>query len=323
VLRELRQEDADAAARLAVAVNPHRIMTAELVRREASAPGERHWVVEENGGIAGYAYAGSRAPGTGRFWIGVHPDQRHRGLGTELYLAATAHLTDAPRLRTWVDDDPDGERFVRARGYELRSEDRVSELDLRGERPMLPEPDLGDYRLVSLSEAIEPVDRLFARCRGGEVELPDDLVEWKWDELEHPNLSWEGSYVVLDGAEPAALGFLTVDFERRLAYNLLTATFPAYRRRGLALLVKLASIRWAAAEKIERLVTENDADNSSVLELNERLGYRRLYDQGIWVLERERPSGPRHRERLLATESRTGSAELLGNDPVCKHRFVT
>jgi hypothetical protein len=34
------------------------------------------------------------------------------------------------------------------------------------------------------------------------------------------------------------------------------------------------------------LLTENDAENSSVLALNDRLGYRRLYDQGIWVRRR-------------------------------------
>ena len=90
------------------------------------------------------------------------------------------------------------------------------------------------------------------------------------------------------GEEPAALGFLTVDLERRVAYNILTATFPAYRRRGLALLVKLASIRWAAENGIERVLTENDAENASVLALNKRLGYRRLYDQGTWALERVR-----------------------------------
>ncbi len=286
MLRRLRDEDADAAARLSLTINPHRIVTGELVRRKATAPGEKHWVVEDDENVVGYAYAGPGSPGTGRFWIGVHPSRRDRGLGTELYRVATAHLGESPKLRTWVDGDPASERFVRSRGFELTSIDRVSELDLRAWRPVPPEPDPGGYRVVSLAESLGPVEDLFARCRSGEVQLPDDLVEWKWDELEHPNLSREGSFVVLDGEEPAALGFLTVDLERRVAYNVLTATFPAHRRRGLALLVKLASMRWAAENGIERLLTENDAENSSVLALNDRLGYRRLYDQGIWVLQR-------------------------------------
>jgi GNAT superfamily N-acetyltransferase len=286
VLRELRQEDADAAARLSLAINPHRVETGERVWQRATTPRQRDWVVDEDGTLAGYAYAYPASTGTGRFWIGGHPDRRGRGLGAELYGAATAHLGEAPRLRTWVDGDPAGERFVRARGFELTSVDRVSELDLRVWRPVPPEPKPGGYRVVSLAESLGPVEKLFARCRSGQVELPDDLVEWKWDELEHPNLTREGSFVVLRGEEPAALGFLTIDLERRVAYNVLTATFPAHRRRGLALLVKLASTRWAAANGIERLLTENDAENASVLALNDRLGYRRLYDQGTWVCRR-------------------------------------
>ena len=50
---------------------------------------------------------------------------------------------------------------------------------------------------------------------------------------------------MLDGDQrPVAFGFLTVDLQRRVAYNQLTATLPDYRRRGLALLVKLATTRW-------------------------------------------------------------------------------
>ena len=286
MLRRLRDEDADAAARLSLTINPHRIVTGELVRRKSTAPGEKHWVVEDDEKVVGYACAGPGSPETGRFWIGVDPDRRGRGLGSELYRVATAHLGEAPELRTWVDGDSAGERFVRSRGFELTSVDRVSELDLRAWRPVLPEPEPGGYRVLSLAESLGPVEQLFARCRSGEVELPDDLAQWKWDELEHPNLSREGSFVVLEGEEPTALGLLTVDLERRVAYNVLTATFPAHRRRGLALLVKLASMRWAAANGIERLLTENDAENSSVLALNDRLGYRRLYDQGIWVRRR-------------------------------------
>jgi mycothiol synthase len=70
----------------------------------------------------------------------------------------------------------------------------------------------------------------------------------------------------------------------------MTATLPEYRRRGLALLVKLAAARWAADAGIERLLTENDEDNAGMLTINERLGYRPLYDQRGWALELEPPS---------------------------------
>jgi GNAT superfamily N-acetyltransferase len=287
VIRELEQNDADAAARLGLAVNPHRIETGELVWLRASKPAQRDWVAEADGGIAGHAFAGVTAAGKGRFWIGVHPEQRCRGIGAELYRAVEEHLrsTGVSRLRTWVDGDTAGERFVRERGFELTGADRVADLDPRAvDLARLPELE-GSLHLATLAETLPQVEELFKRCRSGEVDLPPDLVEWKWDELELPNLSLEGSFVVLDGDRPVSLGFLTVDPKRRLAYNVLTATLPGHRRQGLALVVKLATTRWAAENGIERLLTENDRENLPMLELNDSLGYRPLYEQGIWVLE--------------------------------------
>jgi len=50
VIRELRREDAEAVAQLALTVNPHRIETAELIwQRASTAPREarrRDWVAE-------------------------------------------------------------------------------------------------------------------------------------------------------------------------------------------------------------------------------------------------------------------------------------
>ncbi len=253
----------------------------------------RDWVAESGGEIVGYAHAAldSSAPGRGkaRLWIGVRREQRGQGIGAELFRIVEEHLRsgNATRLRTWVDGDPAGERFVRQRGFELTGADRVSDVDPRAvDLSRLRELEAGNLRLVSLAEALDDVEALFERYSAGEAELPNDLAEWKWDDLAHPNLSQEGSFVVLDGDQPAAFCFLTVDPERGVAHNQLTATLPGYRRRGLALLVKLATTRWAAANGIERILTENDRENSGMLALNESLGYRPIYDQGIWVLER-------------------------------------
>jgi GNAT superfamily N-acetyltransferase len=297
VIRELRKEDVEAAARLGLAVNPHRIETGELIWHRATKPPpralHRDWVAELGERLVGHAFAGlepsAAKPGKGRFWIGVAPDRRGRGIGTALYRTVEAHLRSggARRLRTWVDGDPAGERFVRQRGFELTGGDRVAEVDPRAvDLSRLPELEASGLRLAPLTEVLDRVEALFELCRAGRIDLPDDLAEWKWDELEHPNLSHEGSFVVLDGEQPVSLGFLTVDPARRVAYNQLTATLPRYRRRGLALLVKLATTRWAAANGIERLLTENDRKNGAMLSLNDSLGYRPLYDQGIWVLER-------------------------------------
>jgi GNAT superfamily N-acetyltransferase len=287
VIRELRKEDAEPTARLSLVVNPHRIETGAMVWARASKPPQRDWIAESDGTVVGHAYAGLLASGKGRFWIGVHPEQRGRGIGSELYRTVEEHLASAARIRTWVDGDPAGKRFVRQRGFEQTGADRVSDIDPRAvDLSRLPELEPADLRMVPLAEALDEVEALFARLRADEIDLPPDLVEWKWDDLDHPNLSHEGSFVVLAGDEPVAFGLLTVDLQRRVAYNQLTATLPGYRRRGLALLLKLATTRWAAANGVERILTENDRENSAMLALNDSLGYRPIYEQGIWVLER-------------------------------------
>jgi GNAT superfamily N-acetyltransferase len=313
VLRALRKSDAEAVAQLAVAVNPHQVVTPEHAWHRASrSPARarrRDWVAEVDGALVGHAHAGFEwsvpTPGKGRFWIGVLPERRGRGIGAELYRQVEEYLRSggAWRLRTWVDADPAGERFVRQRGFEHTGADRVSEADPRqvdfSELSALEAAAAAArFRLAPLAEVRNRVEDLFEICRQGELDMPSDEPEtaldfegWQWDELEHPNLSDEGSFVALAEKRPVSLAFLTVDPERRMAYNQMTATLPQFRRRGLALLVKLAAARWAAENGIERLLTENDRENVGMLALNDRLGYRPLYEQGFWVLEWERPPG--------------------------------
>jgi GNAT superfamily N-acetyltransferase len=300
VIRELREADAAAVAALELAVNPHQVVTPALVWQRASRRIEREQlrtlVAELDGEIAGYAHAGFEwsvpTLGKGRFWIGVRPERRGRGIGSRLYEEIERHLLagDAWR-RTWVDADPAGALFLERRGFAPGDTDIVSELDLRTtvlEEPVVP----ADLRLAPIAEA--RVEDLYAICAVGELDMPADepetelsLADWKQDDYGAPDLSHEGSFAAFDGDRPVSLAFLTVDRGRRLGYNQMTATLPEYRRRGLALAAKLATARWAAAAGLERLVTENDSTNAGMLAVNARLGHRPLYEQASWLREHD------------------------------------
>ena len=305
VIRELRREDAPAVARHELEIVPDQVLTPELVWQRASRTIEREqlrtWVAEVDGTIAAYAHASFEwsvpTPGKGRFWIGVAPALRRRGIGRALYDEITEYLRSrgAWRARTWVDDDPEGTRFVQQRGFERAGADLVSALDLRSET--LPEP---SGHVVPLGEVLDREEDLFRICAAGELDMPGDEPEsaftlegFRQDDFGAPTLSAEGSFVALEGGRPVSLAFLTVDPERRLAYNQMTATLPEFRRRGLALAVKAAAARWASANGYDRIVTENDADNVAMLAVNRRLGYCPLYDQVSYVLQWERPPGER------------------------------
>jgi RimJ/RimL family protein N-acetyltransferase len=109
--------------------------------------------------------------------------------------------------------------------------------------------------------------------------------EWIEETIEHPDLDHDGSFYALVGDRPAAYTLVSVDRRRGVAWNEMTGTAPAFRRRGLARLVKLASIRWAAETGIHSFSTSNDSENAAMLALNRELGYRPLVD-GIELAKR-------------------------------------
>jgi GNAT superfamily N-acetyltransferase len=305
VIRELRREDCPAVAALHLRVNPHQLETPERIWFWATRGMEReqwrHWVAETNGEIVGSAWAAFEwsvpTHGKGRFWVAVAPEHRGHGIGGALYDVVEKYLRGrgAWRARANVDDDPAGERFLARRGYEPHKTDRVSELVLADAE--LPEPSVP---VVPLAQARQLERDLYEICAAGELDMPGDepetaltLETWRLDDYGVPDLSGEGSFVALDRERAVALAFLCVDPRRRLAYNQMIATRPFHRRRGLALAVKLAAARWARANGFERILTENDESNVGMLAVNERLGYRPLYDQVSFVLEWERPPGER------------------------------
>jgi GNAT superfamily N-acetyltransferase len=300
VIRELREGDAAAVARLQLAVNPYQIVTPEAIWYRASRGIERElrreWVAEVGDRIVGSAQAGFEwsvpTPGKGRFWIGVHPDSRGRGIGGELYDAVVNYLSGAAawRLKSWVDGDPAGGRFLTARGFAQAGGDRVSALDLGEADVREPMEVPNGFRLASLGEVRDRAHDLHAICVEGELDMPGeepetevDFDSWAREELNHPDISDEGSFVVLEAERPVALAFLSADPARGLGYNMMTATLRTHRRRGLALLAKLAVIHWSLENGLERLITENDDDNHGMLTLNRRLGYRPLYLQEHFV----------------------------------------
>jgi GNAT superfamily N-acetyltransferase len=86
-----------------------------------------------------------------------------------------------------------------------------------------------------------------------------------------------GPVTVVSG-EQVAIGHVRRFDDRGLAWNEMTGTAQTFRRRGLARLVKLASIQWASGVGIRAISTGNDEENAGMLALNRELGYRPLLD---------------------------------------------
>jgi GNAT superfamily N-acetyltransferase len=271
------------------------------IRRER----RRDWVAVEDGEVVGHAEAAFEwavpTPGKGRLWLNVAREHRCRGIGSQLFETAVAYLRaeGAWRVESYVQGDPAGARFLSERGFTVAGRNRVSGLELRG--ASVPDVTAPGFHLATLGETRDRAHELHAICQEGEIDMPSDEPEtevdfesWRRDEFEYPDISDDGSFVALEGDRPVSLAFVAVDHGRGLGYNSMTATLRTHRRRRLALLAKVAAIRWAKQAGLERLVTENDAGNVGMLAINDRLGYTPLYVEEYFVrLEGERPAGER------------------------------
>ena len=289
-LRPLEPSDAERAAELLFQLSPASVQTADsLRRRQVSEPPRarrKSWVSLDGDELVGFATAnfawfGGEA-GKGRIWVGVSPQHRRRGVGTELWETAIAHLADANRLTVEVDDDPAGLSFVEQRGFTQYDSEVISRLD-PGDGKLETGQNEG-FRIVPLDELRSRERELYelygvaGGIRPGDPENRPTFEEWREFILDNPLLDDEGSVLVLDAEDRiVSLSWLLVDHVRRRAENEWTATLPRFRGRGLARLAKAATIRWAAEHGLTEIVTGNDPDNLPMRELNRRLGYQELF----------------------------------------------
>jgi RimJ/RimL family protein N-acetyltransferase len=233
------------------------------------------------------------AAGHPRFYLGawVLPAHRRQGAGTALYRAASnvARAAGKSGFQTWVSEaQADGVSFLLGRGFEITGRDKVVRLDLRGiDTPREPGAPAG-ITLVTLAERPD----LVAGVHGAALEAypsipsatpiqPGDLAEFIAAEVEQAGMPKDAFVVAVDDATNQVAGYASLKRapgNARLAYHHMTAVRPAYRGRGIATAMKLATIAWAVRAGIEELRTGNDERNAPMRAVNARLGYEPLSD---------------------------------------------
>jgi GNAT superfamily N-acetyltransferase len=295
VIRPFRPEDGEELAALLHEDEVPEPVTGDGLRHWHTGQPERararSWVAVVDGAVVGWARARLRwstsVEGVGEVWGFVRPQRRRAGIGARLYDEAAAHLAavGARVVESWAFTD-DGDRFLLARGFRAERTERVLRLDLATAdtsalEPLRARKEAEGYRLVPLDDVVDRARELHALDAAATADVPqlhteDDFrfEEWVDELLGSPQLSREGSFVVLAGEEPVAYAFIELDPPARLAANEMTGTSAPYRRRGLARLAKLATIAWAREHGYEAILTGSDSTNVGMLGLNESLGYR-------------------------------------------------
>ena len=264
------------------------VLSARGVQHEVDSSPARgcagFWVAIEGAALVGWALAHLKwtgDPSVAHLEVVVIPDARGRGIGSSLWRRAERHLLRLrPRKLDTSADHPDSIAFVEHRGFSRTRQSIVSGLDVSA--ATLPAQGLPQgLGVVPLRELRGQTDELFALFLAAEQDVPADeprgrmtFQEWIRVTWEHPDLEREGSFVVVEDQRLVAFALLIVDHDRRRAWNEMTGTLPSHRGRGLATIAKSATIRWAAANGIDRILTNNDAENTPMLAINQRLGYQ-------------------------------------------------
>jgi GNAT superfamily N-acetyltransferase len=222
--------------------------------------------------------------GVASLWTFVRPANRRRGLGGELYEAASAHLGAGARFLT-------ARRFQSVRTQRLLRLD-LATADLSGFGGLRAAKEAEGYSVVPLAAVAERTEELHVLDAAATADVPATYAEddfryedWLEETFGHPQLSRDGSTVVLAGQESVAYALLQVQPDRRLAANEMTGTRADHRRRGLARLAKLATIAWAREHGFLAVRTSCDGENLAMLSLNESLGFRPV------AVETEYPRG--------------------------------
>ena len=266
-------------------VFPSGVTTVESWRQQQASipPRARHagWVAIVDGTLAAWAQASlnwfseSRTAFAG---VSVQETFRRRGIGSRLWELVEGHLRElAPtRVLSMFVETSEGVAFARARGFDEVRAETLACIDPRTvDLSRLESPQL---QLVPLRDI--PPEEVFEIDVTTTADVPttdrlDDIRFEDWLEAiwRRPTMALEGSFAAIDDGRVVCMTMLAANLEKGRAFNEYTATLRSHRGRGLAALVKLASLGWAAENGVTAVWTSNDETNAPMLAVNRRLGY--------------------------------------------------
>ena len=253
------------------------------------------WVAAVDQEVVGY---GSYDQNNGMYhprrfgvYVAVRPEQQGQGIGTALFehvmaaLAAFEPLSVRTRAR---EDRTRTLRFLADRGFQESMRDWESRLDVSA-------CNLGhfadiDARIHSQGIAIKTLAELADDPRrdrklyeldievAEDVPSPEPFTAWSYEFFEQhvlrsPRLLPDAYFVALHADEYVGLSVLWSNPDSRNLSTGLTGVKRSYRRKGIALALKLRAVQFAQAYGAPVINTWNESNNRPMLSINEQLGY--------------------------------------------------
>jgi len=255
------------------------------------------WVAECDGRIVGFAHYEQNPqtyhPRKFQFNITVDPDVYGRGIGRRLYdlLLREVEQFEPIAVDEWTRADMAWRvGFLERRGFVEDMRMWISELDLTQFDPSQYAPEVAAVEAQGIqlrSWADLGRDDPSVRLRiyeawltvRADVPIPpnDERTEtsfdvW-WTRTSRPDLLPEGYFLAVAGDQYVGVSNLwhsPVAGELRTG---ITGVQREWRRRGIALALKVRSLELAKAQGYQRVVTENETNNRGMIAINDRLGF--------------------------------------------------
>jgi GNAT superfamily N-acetyltransferase len=299
IVREASSEaDLAAVADLTTAITPDDPMTvAEMRWADVTYPGTIRYLAEVDGRPVGAASVGRIYVYPPEYpdayaHIVVEASHRRRGIGEALLVAVSdgARRSGKTGLHLRASDArPEGIAFLEHRGFTELERARMVELRLEGlEPPVVDMPAGSSITTLALRpDLVVGVHQValeaFEDIPGGDDPIvAGDLAEFRGRDVDRPGIPPDAFMIALDDATGDVVGYaclLFVPGSTTVAWHDMTAVRRTWRGRGLATVLKRATIAWAIENGLTALVTGNDEANAGMRAVNARLGYTPLPDE--------------------------------------------
>lgn len=295
-IRPLRIEDYVALAPIFQAAMPGSNDTPESLQEDDSTTrAYARFVAEVDGQIVGSA-SWFQLPSRyhpHKFWMdgAVHPDFQRRGIGQALLEHVLREI--APKnpisIRTFSREDYAGtRRFLDRNGFAEAKRTWESFLDLAsfdfgpyaGQPEQVEAQGIRLVHLPELQQLPDWADHLLELYNTIQLDVPDfdpaaamEKELFKTNYLGSGSFLADGQYIALDGERWVGMSTLWSTSDQTMLNTGLTGVRPEYRRRGIALALKLRTLAWARARGVVSVRTTNASSNVGMLAINEQMGF--------------------------------------------------
>lgn len=252
------------------------IATIEQLRAMTADDGRLFLLAEEHGSVVANGVAAPSSLADGFVAPRVLPEHRRRGIGSVVLDALLDHHRSIGRRSAAAHAEGDSALAFATRHGFVEVDRQVEQV--RTVSPDEPQPPaFPGVEFTSVEADPDLLRRVHPLATQGydDVALAQghvvvSLHEWLRDEATLPG----GSIVALAGSEIVGYaGLIAWNDDETRAENGLTVVDRAWRRHGLAVVMKRHQLAWASAHGIREIVTWTQLGNEAMQRANLRLGY--------------------------------------------------